>query len=204
MPVLCAAIPSSKWRSIYLRPITNCVRSRPSPVLKTCPDARALLRMGRAMVNLYCESFQQVPKRPRRSDTSNLALAEAIKLAKERQAALRLVQVVDETPVYITMDTAYALADYQKAMREAGQKLLTTSEAAAREAGVNVDTKFLILHAPVQRVCDAVNDEAKRWPADVIVIGTHGRHGFNHLLLGSVAEGVIRLAAKPVLVIRGS
>ena len=57
---------------------------------------------------------------------------------------------------------------------------------------------------PSQRICDAINEEAKSWPADLIVIGTHGRHGFNHLLLGSVAEGVIRLAAKPVLVIRGS
>jgi nucleotide-binding universal stress UspA family protein len=42
-----------------------------------------------------------------------------------------------------------------------------------------------------------------RRTADLIVIGTHGRRGFNHLLLGSVAEGVIRLATKPVLVIRG-
>ena len=55
------------------------------------------------------------------SDTSNLALQEAMKLAKEQQAALRLIHVVDETPVYMTMDIAYALPDFQKAMREAGQ-----------------------------------------------------------------------------------
>ncbi len=44
--------------------------------------------------------------------------------------------------------------------------------------------------------------EAIRWQADLIVIGTHGRRGFRHLLLGSVAEGVIRMAAQPVLLIR--
>ena len=137
------------------------------------------------------------------SDTSNLALQEAIKLAKEQQAALRLVHVVDETPAYITMDTAYALADYQKAMREGGQKVLATCAATARQAGVEVDTKFVVLELLAQRICDAINEEAKRWPADLIVIGIHGRHGFNHLLLGSAAEGVIRLATKPVLVIRG-
>jgi nucleotide-binding universal stress UspA family protein len=137
------------------------------------------------------------------SDTSNLALQEAMKLAKEQQAALRLVHAVDETLAYMTMDTAYALADFQKAMREAGQKVLATCAATAREAGIEVDTKFVVLEVPMQRICDAIIDEAKRWPADLIVIGTHGRHGFNHLLLGSVAEGVIRLAAKPVLVIRG-
>jgi len=138
------------------------------------------------------------------SDTSNLALQEAIKLAKEQQAALRLVHVVDETPAYMTMDTAYALADFQKAMREAGQKVLATCAATAREAGIEVDTKFVILEVLTRRICDAINEEAKGWPADLIVIGTHGRHGFNHLLLGSVAEGVIRLAIKPVLVIRGA
>jgi len=138
------------------------------------------------------------------SDTSNLALQEAMKLAKEQQAALRLIHVVDETPVYMTMDTAYALADFQRVVREAGQKVLATCTATARQAGVEVDTKFVILEVLTQRICDAINEEAKGWPADLIVIGTHGRHGFNHLLLGSVAEGVIRLAAKPVLVIRGS
>jgi nucleotide-binding universal stress UspA family protein len=138
------------------------------------------------------------------SDTSNLSLQEAIKLAKEQQAALRLVHVVDETPAYMTMDTAYALADFQKAIREAGQKILATCAATAREAGIEADTKFAVLEVLTQRICDAIIDEAKRWPADLIVIGTHGRHEFNHLLLGSVAEGVIRLATKPVLVIRGS
>jgi len=138
------------------------------------------------------------------SDTSNLALQEAIKLAKEQQAALRLVHVVDETPAYMTMDIPYSIADYQKAMREAGQKVLATCAAAARQAGTEVDTKFVVLELLAQRICDAISEEAKRWPADLIVIGTHGRHGFNHLLLGSVAEGVIRLATKPVLVIRGS
>ena len=138
------------------------------------------------------------------SDTSNLALQEAIKLAKEQQAALRLVHVVDETPAYMTMDMPYSIADYQKAMREAGQKVLATCAAAARQAGTEVDTKFVVLELLAQRICDAISEEAKRWPANLIVIGTHGRHGFNHLLLGSVAEGVIRLATKPVLVIRGS
>jgi len=138
------------------------------------------------------------------SDTSNLALQEAIKLAKEQQAALRLIHVVDETPAYMLVETPYLVADYQKAMRDAGQKVLATCAATVSQAGVEVDTKFALLEVLAQRICDAINEEAKRWPADLIVIGTHGRHGFNHLLLGSVAEGVIRLATKPVLVIRGS
>ncbi|MFZ3083049.1 universal stress protein [Rhodoferax ferrireducens] len=45
--------------------------------------------------------------------------------------------------------------------------------------------------------------DAEAWPADLIVICTHGRSGLTHLLMGSVAEGVVRIATKPVLLIRG-
>lgn len=48
-----------------------------------------------------------------------------------------------------------------------------------------------------------ISDEAKTWLADVIVIGTHGRQGVHRLLIGSVAEGVIRTATVPVLLLRG-
>lgn len=136
------------------------------------------------------------------SDTSNLALKEAIKLAKEQQAALRLIRVVDETTVYMMAETSYPIADYLKMMREAGQKVLSTCAMTAQEAGIKVDTKLVVIESLTQRICDAINEEAKRWSADLVVIGTHGRRGFNHLLLGSVAEGVIRLATKPVLIYR--
>jgi nucleotide-binding universal stress UspA family protein len=53
------------------------------------------------------------------------------------------------------------------------------------------------------RVADVIAAEAAAWPADLIVVGTHGRRGVNRLLLGSVAEGVARVATRPVLLIRG-
>ena len=57
------------------------------------------------------------------SDTSNRALEEAIKLAKEQQAALRLIHVVDETTVYMMVETPYPIADYLKIMRDDGAKV---------------------------------------------------------------------------------
>src|SRR3954452_10573206 len=65
----CAAIPCSRWRSTVRRRTGSCVRSPPSRVqptisrLENRPDVRSLLRMGRALVDLYCASFRQVPKR---------------------------------------------------------------------------------------------------------------------------------------------
>ncbi len=138
------------------------------------------------------------------SEISNLALREAIRLAKDQRAALRLIHVVDIMPAYITMgEIPYSIDAYQKSMRDAGRKVLATCAAKAKASRVKFNTKFVVISGITTRISEVVNMEAKRWRADLIVIGTHGRRGFNRLFLGSVAEGVVRLAAKPVLMIHG-
>jgi nucleotide-binding universal stress UspA family protein len=47
-----------------------------------------------------------------------------------------------------------------------------------------------------------VVDEAKRWGAELIVIGTHGRRGVGRMLMGSDAEQILRLSPVPVLLVR--
>lgn len=142
------------------------------------------------------------------SDTSNLALREAIKLAKDQQASRRLVHVVDESPAYLaiddsTMQDTSLVEDIKKALRTAGENVLSASTAMVRDAGLEAQTAMKMVETIGPRISDAIEEEAARWPADVIVIGTHGRRGFRRLLLGSVAEGVVRIATKPVLLIRG-
>jgi nucleotide-binding universal stress UspA family protein len=51
-------------------------------------------------------------------------------------------------------------------------------------------------------VSDLLLQEAAEWRADVVVIGTHGRHGLDRLALGSEAESVLRRCDVPVLVVR--
>lgn len=138
------------------------------------------------------------------SDTSNLALQEAVKLAKEQNALLRLVHVVDETPAYSMTDAPFPISAYQKIMHEAGERLLADCASTIQSAGAKFETKCVVIDSLLKRICEAISEEAKSWPADLIVIGTRGRHGFDRLLLGSVAEGVIRIASKPVLIIRGA
>ena len=137
------------------------------------------------------------------SETSDLAFQEAIRLAKDQKAALRILHVIDVSPAYLTVDTPYPFVEYQKAMQEAGQKLLANRVATARAAGVEVDSKLITIEMFGERIYDVIEEQSKQWPADVIVIGTHGRRGARHLMLGSVAEGLIRVATKPVLLIRG-
>lgn len=145
------------------------------------------------------------------SVTSDLALREAIGLAKNQNAMLRLVHVVDVTPpAYMTTETASAvvlefpLAEYQKALEEAGEKLLTTRAATARDAGVEVDKKMITVGMLGERIHEAIENQSKQWPADLIVVGTEGRRGFQRLMIGSVAEGLVRISTKPVLLIRGT
>lgn len=135
------------------------------------------------------------------SSTSERALQEAIKLAKELGSGLRILVVVE--PVVLTGEAEYVnYNEIHKAVVGYGQNVLKKSADAARNAGAEAEIRLIESKAFGERVADVIAHEADAW-ADLIVIGTHGRRGFNHLLMGSVAEGVVRIATKPVLLIRG-
>jgi nucleotide-binding universal stress UspA family protein len=136
------------------------------------------------------------------SDTSDLALQEAIKLARSGGAQLHLVHAVDE--VTLNWEGEYANpAEIWDAMAKSGRAILDKALARVADAGLQADAKLIEITALGQRIPQAIADEAESWRADLIVIGTHGRRGLSHLFLGSVAEGVVRVATKPVLLIRG-
>ena len=136
------------------------------------------------------------------SSTSELALKEAALLAKEQHAAVRLAHVID-TYAYTALETPHQMADRQAALRKAGDQVLTRAAAATRALGVDAETALLEIVEAGKHIYDSIEQEAERWPADLIVIGTHGSRGVRRLLLGSVAEGLIRITTKPVLLIRG-
>jgi nucleotide-binding universal stress UspA family protein len=88
------------------------------------------------------------------------------------------------------------------AMTSAGKKLLEQTRMVAQQSGTAAEVK--LLEAGGARIASAIVEEARQWQADLIVIGTHGRTGFSRVLFGSVAEGVVRTAHIPVLLIRGA
>lgn len=136
------------------------------------------------------------------SSTSDKALEEAIKLALVHKAILRLVHVVDTAVMDVDNGGLVSMHEILPALRQGGESLLKQSEVRAREANITAETALLETLG-VTRVATEIVEAAKKWPADLIVLGTHGRRGFVHLLLGSVAENVVRMAATPVLLIRG-
>lgn len=136
------------------------------------------------------------------SDISKQALHEAIALAKDQKAKLRIIYVVDE---YIVDYTGIGIDynQYETSMKEYGQSILNEMEKIARDSNVEFDSQLIELKAFQSRIEEKIITAAKAWPADLLVVGTHGRRGISHLFLGSVAEGLIRLASIPVLLIRG-
>lgn len=128
------------------------------------------------------------------------ALHEALKLAAGK-AGLRLVYVIEE--VYPLDAEGYAYIDYaalQQAVRDTGKRTLAQAAEKAKRSGITAETA--LLEVPGVRTASVIDQEALDWKADLIVIGTHGRSGLSRVLLGSVAEGVVRGASVPVLLVR--
>ena len=139
------------------------------------------------------------------SQTGELALQTAIGLATEMQARLRIVHAVDTAQINLSVEfpTRSEASEVSESIVKAGQKILSDAEATAAAAGLAVETHLITIDTMNQRIPEVIANDAEAWPANLIVIGTHGRRGLSRLFLGSVAEGVARVATKPVLLVRG-
>jgi nucleotide-binding universal stress UspA family protein len=136
------------------------------------------------------------------SDTSARGAREATGLAKAHSARLRLLNVIDERFFVSIAAEGYMpdLTQLMASLRVEGRKALDEAAKAALRQGVKADTS--LVESRGGTVSDVILDEARKWRADLIVMGTHGRRGINRMLLGSDAERVLRSAPVPVLLVR--
>ena len=132
------------------------------------------------------------------SEGANEAQAVAVDLARKLDADLVLVQVLVEAPLYsegfISRRQVQTVYDAQRKWSE------DTLEARAeqlRQSGIKTSWRVQA-GVPHEEIIRTVEEEH----ASMIVMGTHGRSGLNRMILGSVAERVIRLARCPVLTVR--
>ncbi len=120
-----------------------------------------------------------------------------IAMAGAMGAEVAFVSVVD--PSFVTANSDSGVPADQllaSAEREVKQVLVAYRERAKTSPPA---LEFLEKGKPAERIVAV----AKAWPADMIVIGTHGRGTVGRLLLGSVAEGVLHHAHCPVVIVRG-
>lgn len=124
---------------------------------------------------------------------SDRALHESVVLAKDQKAQLKIVYVLD--PVHSTLGLEYIdLGLLQKEQREAAKKLLAKANKYLAESHIVAETKIIELTALNDTIAERITEEAEKWSADLLVLGTKGSSGIKRLLLGSVAEGVMRHA----------
>lgn len=134
------------------------------------------------------------------SSTSMRGLAEAVALVKQVNGTLRILHVVDEL---LMSDVPLGTDYYNKwveGVRTRGQKVIRDAQTFCRAK--DVDAEAVLAETMGKRAADAIIDQAKQWPADMIVMGTHGRRGITRVLMGSDAELVLRSAAVPVMLAR--
>jgi nucleotide-binding universal stress UspA family protein len=126
------------------------------------------------------------------------ALEYALALAKTLQARLTLLHVLEPLPLSRDATTAFPEA-YLAELERTAQHKLEEDLRRVQDAGLHAST--VIAHGiPFQGIVET----ARQQHVDLIVMGTHGRTGLRHVLVGSVAEKVVRLAPCPVLVTRGT
>lgn len=134
------------------------------------------------------------------SDTAARGLNEALKLAKDQSATIRLIHVVNELMVIASYEGTIYSGELVQALRDSGQKVLDNAQQKVSAMGVPVESELLEAHGG--QAGNAIVKDAEQCHADIIVLGTHGRRGFSRLVMGSDAEQVVRQARVPVLLVR--
>jgi universal stress protein A len=119
------------------------------------------------------------------------AVTFAFELAQTVGAKLSLLHVI-EVPVY-PIEVSLPLVDLEQDARQELARMLPEAETAHVAV-----TRLVEMGVPYQKILDTAAAEE----VDLIVMATHGRTGLRHLIMGSVAERVVRTAPCPVLTIR--
>jgi len=132
------------------------------------------------------------------SSTSRAGLEEAIRLAKVTGGRMKVVHVLN-----VLIGAEYGLGVngdvVASSLRANGVEIVDDAAAVVRKSGVPFEQQIV---ESFGRPADEIVRVAETWPADLVVIGTHGRRGLKRLAMGSDAELILRLSPVPVLMVR--
>jgi nucleotide-binding universal stress UspA family protein len=134
------------------------------------------------------------------SDISDTGLREAMRLARDQHARLRLIHIVNELAIIAAYEGTIYSSELIQSLRDNGNKILMRAADQVKSAGMQVETALLEAHGG--HAGDVIVKDAQQWPADIIVLGTHGRRGVARLVMGSDAEQVVRQSTIPVLLVK--
>lgn len=155
--------------------------------VRLCPG---LLNTGCSMTGIY----QKIVIATDGSEKNLSAVIEGVMIARSTGAKLQVVYVIDTKPLTTgVIEDSYA--SMYDSLRDEGQ--LALSQVKDLAGDLDAET-FLLTGKPASEVIRF----AKEQGSDLLVIGTQGKSGLGKLILGSVAESIIRTAPCSVLVVR--
>ncbi len=138
------------------------------------------------------------------SNTSLNALKHAANLAHMTNAKLVVVTIVNPTEFMAVAPEFLVDENYESAAIQQGEAVLDQAEKAAKEIGVKEVVRHMAMsNKGAREMAQLLVDFAENEKADLLVLGTHGRTGLMHLLMGSFAETVMRQSTLPLLILRG-
>jgi nucleotide-binding universal stress UspA family protein len=133
------------------------------------------------------------------SPTAQKAVETAAGLAKAFGSSVTAIYVIDPYPFTgLGSDFAYGQAEYLSAAAIEAKEATQAAQKALEQVGVNVKTQVVEAHAAWRGILET----AASVGADLIVMGSHGRHGLEKMVLGSVAQRVLSHSTLPVFVVR--
>ena len=132
------------------------------------------------------------------SEPGAAALHEAIRLAKSDGGELHIVFVAFHPKTF--GHPMVNLVAAEEALQAEGRDVLVRAAQEVSAAGVTATTALVT--ADRGSIASTLLAEAEQWHADLIVMGTHGRRGLGRVVIGSVAESLLRAASLPVLLVR--
>jgi nucleotide-binding universal stress UspA family protein len=129
---------------------------------------------------------------------SQQAVSQGLELAKVLGAEVTFLHALENPlkTVYAMPETVSYQPQLYQDLKHGAQESLDTACSQAANLGVEASALLIENSEPVQAIHEAEADH------DLVVMGTHGRRGFNRWMFGSVAEGALRRSEKPFLLVR--
>lgn len=134
------------------------------------------------------------------SDAADIAIRYGRALAQKFDATIHVLHVADDISASAMATPGYVgdFGAYQESFEQECCAKVTATLSEADRAALRAKCVVVTSSEPAQ----AILDYARTNTADLIIVGTHGHGGLGHLIMGSVAETIVRNAACPVLTVR--
>ncbi len=132
------------------------------------------------------------------SDASLKAVSYAKEFAAVSGASIFLLHIVEPVPMP-PVDTSLNYMEMEEVLEKAAKEDLLALIKSMKAEGSNVEGTM-----EIGKAADIILEKAAELNANFIIMGSHGRKGLNRLIMGSVADAVIRRSDCPVLIVKNS